>query len=87
MPPIRCEVEWSGCKQMEGVPAGTAASTGGVGSGIHPGIDEEATKVGYEIPLNRHFCKYTTPRPLGEIEADIKAIERDIVKRLGEGTG
>ena len=45
-------------------------------------IDETKTKVGYEIPLNRHFYKYTPPRPLEEIEADIKAIEKDILDML-----
>ena len=49
-------------------------------------IDEEKTKIGYEIPLNRHFYKYTPPRPLEEIEADIKEIEKDIVKMLAEVT-
>ena len=33
------------------------------------------TKVGYEIPINRHFYVYRPPRPLGEIEADIAALE------------
>ena len=42
--------------------------------------------VGYEIPLTRHFYKYTPPRPLDEIEADIKAIEKDIVRMLAEVT-
>lgn len=50
-------------------------------------IDESKTKVGYEIPLNRHFYEYTPPRPLEEIEANIKALEGDIVKMLGEVTG
>jgi len=50
-------------------------------------IDESKTKVGYEIPLNRHFYQYTPPRPLEEIEADIKALEQDIVKMLAEVTG
>jgi len=50
-------------------------------------IDEEATKIGYEIPLNRHFYKYVPPRPLDQIEADIKAIEKDIMKMLAEVTG
>src|SRR5208282_2404521 len=31
-------------------------------------IDESKTKVGYEIPFNRHFYKYTPPRPLEEIK-------------------
>lgn len=50
-------------------------------------IDEEKTKIGYEIPLNRHFYKYVPPRPLGEIERDIKEIEKDIIRMLAEVTG
>ena len=49
-------------------------------------IDHAKTKVGYEIPLTRHFYKYQPPRPLNEIEADIKALESDIVRMLGEVT-
>ena len=49
-------------------------------------IDEAKTKVGYEIPLNRHFYRYEPPRPLETIEADIKALEDDIVKLLKEIT-
>ncbi len=47
-------------------------------------IDQGKTKVGYEIPLNRHFYKYQPPRPLEEIEADIAGLEKDIVKMLRE---
>ncbi len=47
-------------------------------------IDESKTKVGYEIPFNRHFYKYTPPRPLEEIEADIKAVEQEILAMLRE---
>jgi type I restriction enzyme M protein len=50
-------------------------------------IDESKTKVGYEIPFNRHFYKYTPPRPLEEIKAEIKAIEQDILKLLAEVAG
>jgi type I restriction enzyme M protein len=49
-------------------------------------IDESKTKVGYEIPLNRHFYRYEPPRPLEEIEADIKTLEDEIVKLLREAT-
>ena len=42
--------------------------------------------VGYEIPLTRHFYEYKPPRPLEEIEGDIKAIEKDIVRMLAEVT-
>ena len=45
-------------------------------------VDEGKTKVGYEIPFNRHFYTYTPPRPLEEIEADIQAIEGDILHLL-----
>ncbi len=49
--------------------------------------DGEVGLVGYEINFNRYFYKYEPPRPLGEIEADIKAIEQDIVAMLREVTG
>ena len=49
-------------------------------------IDHSKTKVGYEIPLNRHFYRYEPPRPLETIEADIKALENEIVKLLKEVT-
>lgn len=42
--------------------------------------------VGYEINFNRYFYKYEPPRPLEEIEADIKAIEKDVMKMLKEIT-
>ena len=38
--------------------------------------------VGYEINFNRYFYQYKPPRPLGEIEADIQAIEKDILEML-----
>ena len=50
-------------------------------------IDESKTKVGYEIPLNRHFYQYEPPRPLDVIEADIKTLEREIVELLADVTG
>ncbi len=43
--------------------------------------------IGYEINFNRYFYKYIAPRPLEEIEADIRAIEKDIIQMLGEITG
>ncbi len=48
--------------------------------------DGEVGIVGYEIPLTRHFYEYTPPRPLEAIEADIKGIEKDIVRMLAEVT-
>ena len=35
-------------------------------------IDHDKTKVGYEIPFNRHFYVFKPPRPLAEIDADLK---------------
>ncbi|MGH9428519.1 MAG: SAM-dependent DNA methyltransferase, partial [Terriglobia bacterium] len=49
-------------------------------------IDFEKTKVGYEIPLNRHFYRYEPPRPLEQIEADIKTLESEILTLLKEVT-
>ncbi len=49
--------------------------------------DGQVGIVGYEINFNRYFYKYTPPRPLEEIEADIRAIETDIVRMLAEITG
>jgi len=40
--------------------------------------------VGYEINFSRYFYKYTPPRPLEEIEADIKAVEEEIMTMLRE---
>ena len=47
-------------------------------------IDHSKTKIGYEIPLNRHFYRYEPPRPLAEIEADIKKLEAEILDLLPE---
>ena len=49
-------------------------------------IDESKTKIGYEIPLNRHFYQYEPPRPLDVIEADIKILEREIIELLADVT-
>jgi type I restriction enzyme M protein len=49
--------------------------------------DGEVGIVGYEINFNRYFYRYTPPRPLEEIEADIRGIEQDIVRMLAEVTG
>lgn len=42
-------------------------------------IDHGKIKVGNEIPFNRHFYKYQPPRPLEDIEADIKTLEKEII--------
>jgi type I restriction enzyme M protein len=50
-------------------------------------IDHTKTKVGYEIPFTRHFYVYTPPRPLAEIDAELRDLESQIQKLLGEVTG
>lgn len=45
-------------------------------------VDYAKTKVGYEIPINRHFYVYRPPRALGEIEADITELEGEIADLL-----
>jgi type I restriction enzyme M protein len=49
-------------------------------------VNHAKTKIGYEIPLTRHFYKYVPPRPLGEIDAEIKALEAEIQELLREVT-
>jgi type I restriction enzyme M protein len=49
--------------------------------------DDQVGIVGYEINFNRYFYRYKPPRPLEEIEAEIRDTERDIVRMLAEVTG
>ncbi|HLQ00964.1 MAG TPA: class I SAM-dependent DNA methyltransferase, partial [Burkholderiales bacterium] len=49
--------------------------------------DGQVGLVGYEINFNRYFYRYTPPRPLEEIESDIRGIEQDILRMLAEVTG
>ena len=48
--------------------------------------DGEIGVVGYEINFNRYFYQYEPPRPLEEIDADIKKLEAEIAAMLGEVT-
>jgi type I restriction enzyme M protein len=47
-------------------------------------IDHSKTKVGYEIPLTRHFYVYQPPRPLEVIAGEISQLEKDIMAMLSE---
>ena len=49
--------------------------------------DGQVGIVGYEINFNRYFYRYQPPRPLEIIEADIRTMEKDIVRMLAEVTG
>ena len=46
-------------------------------------IDREKTQVGYEIPFNRHFYVFQPPRPLSEIDAELKGVTDRILKMIG----
>ena len=46
-------------------------------------IDHEKTQVGYEIPFNRHFYVFQPPRPLAEIDAELKACTDKILTMIG----
>ena len=49
-------------------------------------VDHAKTKIGYEIPLTRQFYRYVPPRPLEEIDAEIRALEEEIQRLLREVT-
>ena len=42
--------------------------------------------MGYEINFNRHFYRYTPPRALEEIDAELKQAEDEIMRLLQEVT-
>jgi type I restriction enzyme M protein len=46
-------------------------------------IDHEKTKVGYEIPFNRHFYVFKPPRALSEIDAELKGVTDRILTMIG----
>ena len=46
--------------------------------------DGQVGIVGYEINFKRYFYRPSPPRPLAEIEADIRAVEADILQMLEE---
>lgn len=47
-------------------------------------IDHDKTKVGYEIPFNRHFYVFTPPRDLEDIDAELKTVTDRIVQMIGD---
>ncbi len=46
--------------------------------------DRQVGRVGYEINFNRYFYQYVPPRPLEEIDAELKALEAEITGLLKE---
>ena len=57
-----------------------------IDSGKIDAKDGQVGIVGYEINFNRYFYVYQPPRPLAEIDADLKAVEAEIAALLGEVT-
>ena len=49
-------------------------------------MDRSKDKIGYEINFNRHFYVFTPPRPLAEIDAELKKAEEEIMRLLREVT-
>jgi len=45
-------------------------------------VDRTKTRVGYEIPFTRYFYRYVPPRPVGDIDAEIEAVEVEIQRLL-----
>ena len=50
---------------------------------LTPGSTTAKTKTGYEIPFNRHFYVFTPPRPLNEIDADLKQVTDQMLDMIG----
>jgi len=50
-------------------------------------IDHDKTRVGYEIPFNRHFYVFKPPRPLAEIDAELKGVTDRIRTMLDQLSG
>lgn len=48
--------------------------------------DRQVGRVGYEINFNRFFYRYVPPRPLHEIDVELKALEAEIAGLLKEVT-
>ena len=46
-------------------------------------IDHGKTKVGYEIPFNRHFYVFKPPRELAEIDIELKKVTDRILAMIG----
>ena len=46
-------------------------------------IDHDKTRIGFEIPFNRHFYVFKPPRPLSEIDAELKGVTDPVVASHG----
>ena len=50
----------------------------------HPATDRRTDNE--NLPLTRRFYRYVPPRPLGEIDAELRALEEEIQRLLREVT-
>lgn len=55
-----------------------------VDTGYTDARDGDVGRVGYEINFNRYFYKYVPPRPLEEIDSELKQLEAEIAGLLKE---
>jgi type I restriction enzyme M protein len=58
-----------------------------VDTGYTDARDGDVGRVGYEINFNRYFYRYVPPRPLEEIDAELKTLEAEIAGLLKEVVG
>ena len=47
-------------------------------------MDRRKDKIGYEMNFNRYFYQYSPPRPLEDIDAELKQAEEEIMRLLRE---
>jgi len=47
-------------------------------------IEHSKTRIGYEIAFTRHFYEYVPPRPLEEIDNDVKRLIGEIQQLFAE---
>ena len=50
-------------------------------------VDRDKDRIGYELSFNRHFYEFRPPRPLAEIDADLRKAEKEILRLLGKVAG
>jgi type I restriction enzyme M protein len=90
LPPVSVSWEIDPTERLASIEYGSAVEES-VDAEVRPyvgdaWVDHSKTRIGYEIPLTRYFYKYVPPRPLGEIDAEIKALEDEIQALLKEVT-